>query len=126
MSCPSTAHCVAITGNGTLLMLSSGTWSEEKAPVPSDAVTPPQTSGSAVSCLSTDSCVAVGSYLDSSGNWDALLLNWSGNTWNAAGSPRNLTALSPTGVSCPSASYCVAVGTYQSTYVTGMLMTWSG
>jgi hypothetical protein len=129
VSCPSTAYCVATTGNGVLLTLSGGTWSEAQTPVPSEAASPAQAEGGGVSCLSADSCVAVGRYLDSSGDWDALLLSGSGGTWSAAGSPPagNLSALYPIGVACPSASYCVAVGTYQpSDYDGGMLMTWSG
>ena len=68
----------------------------------------------AVSCASTSYCVAVGSYLGTSGGSDGLLLTSSGESWTAAQAPvpsaaRTIPNLSVEtfGVSCPSTSECL-------------------
>jgi hypothetical protein len=67
---------------------------------------------SAVSCPSATECVAVGSYLDSSGKPDAgpLVEASNGSGWTVQSTPK-VSGGGLMGVSCPSASECVAVGT---------------
>jgi hypothetical protein len=74
---------------------------------------------SSVSCAAPGDCTAVGSYPDSSGNTQGLLLNQTGGTW-AAGVEATLptdAAATPQGVdlasvSCASPGNCGAVGSY--------------
>jgi hypothetical protein len=70
---------------------------------------------SAVSCPSVTECVAVGSYLDSSGKPDAgpLVEVSHGSGWTVPSTPK-VSGGGLMGVSCPSASACVAVGTIDS------------
>jgi hypothetical protein len=70
---------------------------------------------SAVSCPSATLCVAVGSYLDSSGDPDAgpLVEVSDGSGWTVASTPK-VSGGGLMGVSCPSASECVAVGAIDS------------
>jgi hypothetical protein len=70
---------------------------------------------SAVSCPSVTKCVAVGSYLDSSGDPDAgpLVEVSNGSGWTVQSTPK-VSGGGLMGVSCPSTSECVAVGTIDS------------
>jgi hypothetical protein len=64
-----------------------------------------------VSCLSAESCIAVGFYRTRSGAFAAIAERWNGSSWRIQALPRvtkQPTALE--GVSCYSASACVAVG----------------
>jgi hypothetical protein len=67
---------------------------------------------SAVSCPSATECVAVGSYLDSSGNQDAgpLVEISNDSGWTVQTTPK-VPGGGLMGVSCPSDSECLAVGT---------------
>jgi hypothetical protein len=67
---------------------------------------------SAVSCPSATECVAVGSYLDPSGNPDSgpLVEISNGSGWTVQSTPK-VSGGGLTGVSCPSASECLVVGT---------------
>jgi hypothetical protein len=68
-----------------------------------------------VSCASTSSCTAVGSYANSDGIGQTLAESWDGSSWSIVSSPDNGTgANSLDSVSCSSASSCAAVGSYQS------------
>src|SRR5690349_7184975 len=85
---------------------------------------------SAVACHTATSCAAVGSYLDTSGNYHGLLLTWSGTSWTPAAAPLSADAASPnriadfTSVACPSATSCVTVSTYfTSSGTDGVLVT---
>ncbi len=140
VSCPSASYCVAVGGytdtssgnDGLLLTWSGGTWTATQAPLPANAISPPSVWLNGVSCPSASSCVAVGQYMDTSGDYDGLLLTWSGGTWTATQAllPANgRPDSSVIGVSCPSASSCVAVGSYHTSpygQVEGLLLTWSG
>ena len=82
-----------------------------------------------VACPSTGSCVAVGSYMDSSGYWQALIETLAGGSWEAtevtgpfAESDTNASLYS---VACPSTSSCVAVGEYNNS-TSALLVTGSG
>jgi hypothetical protein len=85
VSCPTTSYCAAVgtysdadTKNqaGDLLTLSGGSWHATTLPLPSNA-DPANTSGyplpAAVDCLTASFCTTGGSYLDTSGNYDAMV-----------------------------------------------------
>ena len=121
-------------GTQGLLITGSGTsWAATKAPVPGNAATNPAVSINSVACPSAAFCIAVGTYTDSSGKQQGLLLTGSGSSWSAtqAPLPGNAAATAYTdlrSVACESASSCVAVGDYLDSSSTGqsLLITWSG
>jgi hypothetical protein len=137
--CPSAVACVAAgsytdsAGNPEgLLITGHGTsWTAIEAPQPPGAAVDPDVSLSAVTCASTYLCVAAGSYLDSSGNYQGLLIAGHGTSWTATEAPLPANAgASPIvgllGVTCASASQCIAVGYYTDSKLSyqGLLLTW--
>jgi hypothetical protein len=127
VSCGSAGDCSAVgsyTDNsgireGLLLSERGGTWMRGvEATLPSNAGSNPYVDIKSVSCASAGNCSAVGSYTDSSGRTEGLLLTETGGTW-ASG----VEAAVPAGagqvpdvlldsVSCASAGDCSAVGIY--------------
>ncbi len=114
VSCSSATNCVAVGSaqssesvSQTLIESWNGTtWSVVPSPDPGN----PGSSFnnlSAVSCASAISCVAVGSWGNTSGSDATLVESWNGATWSVVPSPQpgNLN-----GVFCTSATNCVAVG----------------
>lgn len=112
VSCVSASQCVAVgsasddSGNvwDLLLTESDGSWTAADAPV--GVSTRGQLNG--VSCWSASSCVATGTYGDTS-----VVLTESGGSWTAATAPPNADGSSGgemRGVSCVSAAQCVAAG----------------
>jgi hypothetical protein len=88
---------------------------------PSNAATNPDASLGGTSCTSAGNCVAVGSYLDSYGNGQAMEATEKGGAWEQATeitAPPS-TATNPGAklyaVLCTSAHKCIAVGTYEDT-----------
>ena len=85
LSCPSATECVSVgaTGGEQLQLV---TWSAGSGPSWTTATLPPPANADAsrgfevngISCPSAAACVAVGSYTDTSGNQDGLLLTESG------------------------------------------------
>ena len=63
-----------------------------------------------VSCRTSTSCVAVGTYNYQAGGYErALIESWNGSTWSVTPNPtRSYSSLF--GTSCPEVSFCVAVG----------------
>jgi PASTA domain-containing protein/List-Bact-rpt repeat protein len=130
VSCASAGDCSAVgtyvdsSGNtaGLLLTETAGSWAAGIAAVlPANAAagTNSAVSIGSVSCSSAGDCSAVGSYVDSSGNNEGLLLTQSAGSWAAgveATLPANAAtifqAVALTSVSCPSAGTCSTVGTY--------------
>jgi hypothetical protein len=127
-SCPSAGNCTAVgsytdsSGNsqGLLLTEKAGTWSADEAVLPANAATTDQRAGiNRLSCPSAGNCGAVGSYTDSSGNSEGLLLTETSGTW-ATGEMASLPENAKTpdaspglgSVSCPSAGSCGAGGYY--------------
>jgi hypothetical protein len=126
LSCPVTSWCVAVgsyndqAGNndGQIDTLANGSWTAQTAPVISGATVMRLFD---VACPAKGSCVAVGDYEDTSGDWHALTETLADGTWTAATLPPG--GLSPAvgtlvvldAVSCPAAGSCVAVGTYEDT-----------
>lgn len=79
-------------------------WSIRSAPSPST------TSGlDGVSCAGVDTCLAAGSFFNSSGNYQLLAESWNGRSLAITNQDGVLA-----GVSCVTANYCVAVGSYLS------------
>ena len=139
VSCASPGDCTAVgtysdnsdTTEGLLLTETAGSWATGvEASLPANAATGGLGSSfvfyggsvlplSSVSCAAPGDCTAVGSYPDSSGNMQGLLLTETGGTW-AAGVEAALpadAATSPQGVnldsvSCASAGNCDAAGSY--------------
>ena len=132
VSCPAIGSCVAVStyqdasGNtqGLMETLSSGTWSPTTAPTSGlslAAAADPTVTIGGQACSAVGSCVAVGSYTDTSGYQQGLIETLSGGTWTAETAPTS--ALSPTagtnpqvtltGLSCPATGSCTAVGSYE-------------
>ena len=65
-----------------------------------------------VSCLTSSSCTAVGSY---NGGAQVLIESWNGTSWSIVPSPSSgISSLH--GVACVSSSFCTAVGGYQNNF----------
>jgi hypothetical protein len=127
VSCASPANCSAVGGytdssghsQGLLLSEIAGAWAPGiEATLPANAGPNPEVSLTSVSCVSAGNCTAVGSYTDSSGDGQGVLLSEIAGTWapgieatvpaSAAANP--LVHLAS--VSCASAGNCTAVGGY--------------
>jgi len=128
ISCASTSSCVAVgyysdatDGSGDTAFaaaLNGSTWSLLNVPAPSGSVA---SALSGVSCLSADSCEAVGYY--STGNGASNLAEfWNGSTWTVQSTPATAN-VELGGVSCTKATACTAVGTAEALRWNGT--TWS-
>jgi hypothetical protein len=143
VACPSAATCVAAgaysnsasapVNLGLLLIKNGASWEAMAAPAPADAGADPGVAPSRMACASAAMCVVAGSYTDSAGTKQGLLLTGHGSSWtavkaplppDAGGSPRPLFS----GVACPSVTTCVAVGDYQDSagHLEGLLLTGLG
>jgi hypothetical protein len=134
VSCASAGNCTAvgtyglptfsgIIREGLLVSQTSGAWTTGVQPgLPADArFFDRSVVVNAVSCPSAGNCGAVGSYVDSSGNAEGLLLNQTSGAWatgvqavlpaDASSSP-GAKGVAVSSVSCPSAGNCTAVGIY--------------
>ena len=128
ISCPTVTSCVAVglykdtanNNNGFSAIMTNGSWSVTT--MPTTGLNPSGTlaSGSAVSCPSSGSCVAVGDYTDASSNADGFIATLSNGSWTMSTLPTTnfnpASSTSPTvypdGVSCPTMSSCVVDGYY--------------
>ena len=116
VSCVTSADCIA-TGvytkaNGTSAGLAERWNGHAWANVP--VKLPAGSMGGAlfgVSCASSKSCLAVGSYGNAEGDIVALAESWNGKTWTASrpSAPAGATTAALQGVSCVSPAACVAV-----------------
>jgi hypothetical protein len=87
LSCSSASQCVATgeynnTGfnqDGMLLTWSGSSWTAAEAPVPANAASNQQTWLTGVSCPSASQCVATGTYADTSGVTEGMLLTGPGS-----------------------------------------------
>ncbi len=82
-----------------------------------------------VSCSAVDACIAVGTYVSSSGKQLPLAENWNGTAWSAQKAPKPQGSLGSylSGVSCLGATTCTAVGTNLGPSGTETLAeTWNG
>lgn len=118
VACPSTTSCFAVgysagaQGTGLKSLVEhwrSTGWSIMASANPSGAI---QTILHAVSCPSTTSCFAVGTYYTASTADRTVVEHWNGTRWSIMASPNppgtENTILQ--GVSCPSTQSCFAVG----------------
>ncbi len=115
VSCPSTTFCVAVGeyldtlgyGEPVIETLSGGTWSSAEGPLPSDAATDagptdfPNAYLYSVACASTSSCIAVGSYKNTSGVNSGFVATLSGSTWTAQAAPLPSNAEATAATSSP-------------------------
>src|SRR5437764_1589284 len=140
VSCAAAGNCSAIGDyydsanheQGVLLTESAGTWaSGVAASPPANAGSEPAVSLYSVSCAAAGNCGAVGTYHDSSGHEQGLLLSETAGAW-AMGVEASLPANAGSdpgvvlrSVSCPSAGHCGAVGEYNdsSNHRQGLLLT---
>jgi hypothetical protein len=128
LSCPSAGNCTAVSdftdgsGNqqGLLLTETAGTWAPGvEAPLPDNAASNPNVMLNAVSCASAGDCTAVGSYRDSSGTAQGLVLTETAGVWSTgveaalpAGAASTFQDAFLVAVSCASPGNCTAVGRY--------------
>ena len=140
ITCVSATVCAAVglyvdsSGNeqGLIVTGAGRTWTATEAPIPAGAGANPQAWLASVACASVVSCTAVGSYTDSSGSQQGLIVTGSGSSWMASRAPVPAGAASNpsvalASVACPSAA-CTAVGGYTdaSAIQHGLILTGSG
>jgi hypothetical protein len=141
VSCASALSCAAVGyyeggGSGDEHALietdSGGSWTPLEAPLPSAAPADATSSMSGVSCASDGTCVAVGTYKDSSDLPHAVIDTLANGNWINV--PAQLPSdVIPSGesflksVDCVSATSCMAVGSYEgSSGLEGFVDTLSG
>ena len=129
LACRSVGNCVAVgdyqygkSGNpqAFIAIESHGRWARAFTPrLPANAASPVSADLEAVTCLSDGSCEAVGSYQDSAGNSQTMVLaKPPSGPWGQAAeiaSPPNAAANPDalmTGIACTAPGSCVAVGNY--------------
>jgi hypothetical protein len=133
--CSTTTSCVAVGAAGSvntpsplIETLADGSWTANTTvPTPSGTTT---ATLNTISCITTTSCVAAGSYTDSVGNTHALFETLSDGVWTSATSP-DLPGATDTGVDsiqCFSTTSCLAVGGWgpSDTTTNALLETLSG
>jgi hypothetical protein len=107
-------------GEGLLLTETAGSWAPGvEAVLPANADVTRGAGLQSVSCASAGNCSAIGTYVDSSGNQEGLLLTETAGSW-APGVEAALPASAASSkqfvqwgsVSCASAGNCAAVGLY--------------
>jgi hypothetical protein len=128
LTCPALGNCVAIgsykSASGRvapgIVEEVSGHWgSGTSVTLPADAASPADASLSSVSCAQAGDCVAVGSYLDTSGSAQPLLVEQVSGRWSAGvdpGHPGGAVQGSLSSVFCGSPGNCVAFGSYAAGY----------
>jgi len=156
VSCPDESDCVVVgdytttayytDGGNSLLGLidtySSGNWSVEASPLPTNAnTTPADADLDAVDCISAEYCVAGGTYarsvspgtgIPSPGSFVPLLEAFQSGVWSPSQGPLPPDAApQPSagieGISCTAADECMADGIYTtSSSTSGLLLTQSG
>jgi hypothetical protein len=112
----------AVCALATLMVMTPSGAAQAATPTwtitPSPNVTLPGGDITSVSCLTADSCTAVGSYTTKAGLTSTLAETWDGTSWHkqktANPAVNTVPAVAPTltGVSCPAAGNCEAVGAY--------------
>ena len=129
LACAEAGNCVAVGDyeygrsrnlQAFIAIESHGKWAEAFTPrLPANASSPASAQLEAVACTRDGSCAAVGSYQDSSGNAQTMVLaKPPAGPWRQAteiGSPPNAAANPDafmTGIACSGPGTCVAVGNY--------------
>lgn len=145
VACPSVTACVAVGSytdsskhsEGMLVTRHGASWTATKAPVPPDAAADPTVWLTEIACPSVTVCVAAGSYTNSSGLAQGMLVTRHGPTWTATQAPMPAGALADpmvafTNIACPSTITCVVTGdysdaphSYQGLLLTGHRSSWT-
>jgi hypothetical protein len=145
VACLSASKCVAIGdyldasghSHGLLMTGYGSSWTAATPPLPGGAARTPNVSLNAITCPSASLCVVGGSYTDSSGHEQGLLLGGSSNTWYPVRAPLPAGSAANPGaevdaVTCTSPVLCVAAGDYtdsaghqQGLLLTGIHFSWS-
>jgi hypothetical protein len=127
-------HGLVVTGQGSAFTAARAALPAGAAPAQGS----PGAQLASVACPSAAACVAVGSYTDTAGEAQVLLLTLGGSTWTAMRAPNPADArtvgsqaqgtLAPpalSSVACPGAGQCVAVGSYPARKLgmTGLILT---
>jgi hypothetical protein len=89
-------------------------------PLPTDAAqasSGPEVSPESIACAAVDSCIAVGSYLDTNQDRTGFIETLSSGVWTSDSAPLPANATSPVGatlqdVACPAEGDCIAAGQY--------------
>jgi hypothetical protein len=134
LSCASATLCLAggrytdsgSDSQGLLLSYAGGSpsgWSAVQAPIPPGAAANPEASITSVSCPTASSCVAVGSYENTSNIPLGLLLSGNGSpmSWSASPAPEpagvnsSYPEISLQAVACSAPTACTSVGSYYDT-----------
>ena len=130
LACPTVSSCVGVGSyngpvghsQGLLVIKLGREWAALRAPLPANTGHIADAMLTAVACGSASRCVAVGSYTDSAGRSEGMLLTGAGRSWTALEVTATLTA-----VACASAAMCVATGSYRTLSGTeGVLITGAG
>ena len=129
-ACETATTCLAV---GTYLLDTKGvnsayplvetagstSWTGAVTPLPGNTAQPPDASLTSVTCPSTTKCIAIGTYDDSAGNLEGLIVTGSGTHWTATEAPAPGNArgggngqVGLTGVACGSPTSCVITGGY--------------
>jgi hypothetical protein len=126
VTCTTTGACVAVgqyaVPHGFAPFVDvgrHGTWADTVVSLPAGASTKaPNGELSGVSCSSSTSCIAVGSYTDAAGHQLPLLVSEAGGAWTSVpvALPAGADTATPddalVSVSCTSSPSCAAVGSY--------------
>lgn len=135
VSCISSSACTAVgtveeggKSHAQIRTWDGSKWSDASLPSPPSGST--GTSLNGLNCVSSSSCMAVGSYLSETGVEKTLAMSWNGSSWSTL-TPPNVTGATLSrllDVSCASTTSCDAVGWYlTSTGTKQMLaMSWNG
>ena len=144
VACPTALECVATEYVMNDLLIGSGSsWATQQVPLPANAGSNPTVYLDSVACPSVTTCVVAGSYTDSSGNQQGMLVTGSGTSWTATEIPlpsggsfstssNGTNQTSGLSIMCASVSACVATGEYfdssgnqESMLVTGSGSSWT-
>lgn len=135
VDCSSTSACTAVgtyidaTGKQVPLAMTfnGSAWSLTSVATTSETAAAVLT---AVSCVSSTSCTAVGSQTDSFAHEESLAVGWNGSSWSVQSTP-SIEGEAPNslrGVSCSAPSQCLAVGSYEdeSGALQNLALSWNG
>ncbi len=125
LTCPAVGSCVALGSyalgantEGFTLTQSGSTWTAVTTPVPGNAASDPDVVPMSVTCPAVGSCVATGSYDDTSHEQQGLLSVLANGTWHATGAtlpgPSDADPeVELTSSACGAPGSCTAVGNYE-------------
>lgn len=134
VACAAAGSCTAIAAtrrstSAAVLVEADGRWRSLPVPLPTDppAATPSSSPVLASLACVSQTCVAVGSYVDDNDVAEPLVVTGSGGSWTAASVavPSAATSAGLVAVSCPASGDCVAVGGFSTELVpaAGLLAT---